>query len=175
MWMYLQWCILLLLVLMFMVHRISMCCIVMNIHNSFYIWSLLTLLAVKFTLVSLSCSPATLHSPLLICKYSFAGFVSLRLYIMYYLILYFLFTRAPIPLLTRSLLCCVTLFVHLLCAQCDDQCAFFVAITMMLCMRMHRLVCLLCTRAWKNVPVIVRLHSQKHPQCELSIQIRGLL
>ncbi len=70
---------------------------------------------------------------------------------------------------------CLTLSVHLLCAHCEDQGACFVTISMLLCMCVCRPVCSLCTRAWKHVPVLVMLHSQEHPHCELSIQVRGPL
>lgn len=63
---------------------------------------------------------------------------------------------------------CLTLSVHLLCTHCEC----FVAISM-LCV--CRPVCSLCTRAWKHVPALVMLHSQEHPRCELSIQVRDLL
>lgn len=38
-----------------------------------------------------------------------------------------------------------------------------------------RLVCSLCIRAWKHVPDLVMPHSQQHPRCVLSIEVRGLL
>lgn len=76
---------------------------------------------------------------------------------------------------TGCLLDFLTLSVHPLYAHCEDRCACFVAISVLLCVCVQRPVCSLCTKAWKHVPVLVMLHSQEHPRCELSIQVWGPL
>lgn len=146
---------------MFTLHRIPACCTLMNMHDSFYIWSLLTLL-VAYTVLHNSPTHLT-HTQLctlvlFTCNYSRAE---------------------SFALIQRNVMCPIT--------PCAQQAAFLTAqhFPFTCCARtsvrafrhQHAVVrvCSLCTGAWKHVPGLVMLHSQEHPRCELSAQVRGPL
>ena len=140
---------------MFTLHRILMCSRLMNIHVSFYIWSLLALLT--------GCTepPPPPPTPLLSSSQT-----SARSYCSF----------------ANTWHVCIFLYIHMRRIPswhdlCECVCLPFVAIsTVLLCVCVCVCVCaglcvVLCTGASKHV--LVMLQSKEHPHCELSIQVRG--